>query len=196
MRRGFNRPQRRREEESMARQLLTTALISLTLAAVACGEDDGGDGASPGPTTEAEPAPTPGYGAAGAADDGGEDDGSAAHPGTELTTADSQFGEALFDGERRAIYYFDRETSERSECYGACAAAWPPVLTDGEPVAEGGAETSLLGTTKRDDGSTQVTYDGRPLYYYVDDPPGEILCHDAEEFGGVWLAVQPDGEPF
>jgi predicted lipoprotein with Yx(FWY)xxD motif len=110
-----------------------------------------------------------------------------------ITTADSQFGQVLFDGDERAIYFFDKEASDRSECYGECAVAWPPVLTDGEPEAAGEAGTKLLGTTQRDDGSIQVTYDGRPLYYYVDDPRGQILCHGVEEFGGVWLAVQPDG---
>ena len=40
----------------------------------------------------------------------------------------------------------------------------------------------------------QVTYSGHPLYYYVDDPPGEVLCHGVEEFGGLWLVVDPSGE--
>jgi predicted lipoprotein with Yx(FWY)xxD motif len=49
--------------------------------------------------------------------------------------------------------------------------------------------------TERDDGTTQVTYDGRPLYYYVDEGPGQVLCHNVDEFGGLWLAVQPSGAP-
>jgi predicted lipoprotein with Yx(FWY)xxD motif len=119
----------------------------------------------------------------------------AVDPGTTITTGDSQFGEILFDGDDRAIYYFDKEKTAVSQCYGACAVAWPPVLTDGDPSAVAGAEDALLGTTERNDGTTQVTYDGRPLYYYVDDPAGEILCHNVEEFGGLWLGVQPDGKP-
>ncbi|MCL4287942.1 MAG: hypothetical protein KJ006_09895 [Thermoleophilia bacterium] len=110
-----------------------------------------------------------------------------------MTSAGSRFGPILFDGEDRAIYYFDKEASAESECYGACAEAWPPVLTEGAPEAGGDADRALLGTTERDDGSTQVTYDGHPLYYYVDDPPGEALCHDVDEFGGLWLVVEPDG---
>jgi hypothetical protein len=39
-----------------------------------------------------------------------------------------------------------------------------------------------------------VTYDGHPLYYY-DEPPGEVSCHNVDEFGGLWLAVQPNGQP-
>ena len=68
------------------------------------------------------------------------------------------------------------------------------MLTDGQPQAEGGVDAKLLGTTTRDDGSTQVTYGGHPLYYYVDDPVGEVLCHNVEEFGGLWLVLEPGGD--
>jgi hypothetical protein len=52
----------------------------------------------------------------------------------------------------------------------------------------------LLGTTRRRDGNTQVTYRGHPLYYYVRDrKPGQILCQDVVEFGGTWLVVSPSG---
>lgn len=181
--------------------LKRTALIAMVAAfagfgLVACG---GGDDNEP----SADTAP-----ATGAAGDSGAAGGTADKekrrrsgsgeekqaPGTEIATGDSQLGEVLFDGEDRAIYFFDKESSERSECYGACAEAWPPVLTKGEPEASGGAEAKLLGTTERDDGTTQVTYAGRPLYYYVDDPRGELLCHNVEEFGGLWLAVEPGGD--
>jgi predicted lipoprotein with Yx(FWY)xxD motif len=54
---------------------------------------------------------------------------------------------------------------------------------------------SLLGTTKRRDGRRQVTYAGRPLYYYVNDrKPGQILCQNVAEFGGTWLVVRPSGK--
>jgi predicted lipoprotein with Yx(FWY)xxD motif len=49
---------------------------------------------------------------------------------------DSEFGSILFDSDQQAIYLFDKETSDTSECYGDCAAAWPPVLTDGDPQVE------------------------------------------------------------
>lgn len=113
--------------------------------------------------------------------------------GTTVKVADSQFGRILFDGDDQAIYLFDKEQGSSSECYGECAAAWPPVLTDGDPQAGAGAQQGKLGTTKRDDGTTQVTYNGHPLYYYVDDPPGEVLCHNVDEFGGLWLVVDPAG---
>ena len=62
------------------------------------------------------------------------------------------------------------------------------------PKAVAGAHAMVPLRTAIDDGTTQVTYAGRPLYYYVDDPPGEILCHNVEEFGGLWLVVEPGGE--
>jgi predicted lipoprotein with Yx(FWY)xxD motif len=112
----------------------------------------------------------------------------------EVVAADSQYGSVLFDAEQQAIYLFDKETSDTSRCYGACAEAWPPVLTEGNPRAGEGVDAKLLGTTERDDGSTQVTYRDHPLYYYVHDPPGEVFCHEVEEFGGLWLVVDPSGE--
>jgi predicted lipoprotein with Yx(FWY)xxD motif len=178
---------------SSKRTTLLATLIVVFALAVGCGSDDGEEPAA----TEQQQAEAPAPDADGGGQDGGDaGDTEAERPGTVIATADSQFGEALFGGERRAIYYFDKESGERSECYGACAEAWPPVLTEGDPVADVAAEPKLLGTIERDDGTTQVTYAGRPLYYYVDDPPGEILCHNVEEFGGLWLAVQPSGDPF
>jgi predicted lipoprotein with Yx(FWY)xxD motif len=178
---------------SSTRTTLPAALIAVLALAVGCGGDEGAEPAATDQGQAEASAPNADHDG----QDGGEaGDSDAERPGTVIATGDSQFGEALFGGERRAIYYFDKETSDRSECYGACAAAWPPVLTEGEPVADGAVELKLLGTIERDDGTTQVTYAGRPLYYYVDDPPGEILCHKVEEFGGLWLAVQPSGDPF
>ena len=69
-----------------------------------------------------------------------------------------------------------------------------PFLTRGKPRAGAGAHASLIGTTRRRDGTTQATYRGRPLYYYVGDRrPGQILCQDVEEYGGHWYVVRPRG---
>lgn len=107
----------------------------------------------------------------------------------------SEYGQVVADGKGEAFYVFGKENSARSKCYGACAAAWPPVLTKGKPRAGKGVAASLLGTTRRANGKLQVTYDGQPLYYYVDDTPGNILCQDVVEFGGRWLVVSPGGAP-
>jgi predicted lipoprotein with Yx(FWY)xxD motif len=183
-------------------RLLALTGICASLAFAACGDDDDD---APASQTQAEATEASEESQTDSASESEQESGkeggsggggsSKGQAGTTITTADSQFGEALFDADQRAIYYFDKEQAATSECYGDCAVAWPPVLTEGEAQAGGGADAKLLGTTERDDGSTQVTYDGRPLYYYVDDPAGQILCHNVSEFGGLWLAVQPNGEP-
>jgi predicted lipoprotein with Yx(FWY)xxD motif len=179
-------------------RLLAITGICTALVFAACGDDDDDSAATQSETPAAETTADGSAGSEQGSDQGGQSDGGdgSSEPGIEITTADSQFGEALFDADQRAIYYFDKEQGEQSECYGDCAVAWPPVLTEGEPQAGGGADAKLLGTTERGDGSTQVTYAGHPLYYYVDDPAGQIACHNVSEFGGLWLAVQPNGDPF
>ena len=107
----------------------------------------------------------------------------------------SQFGTIVGDRRRLAFYFFAKEKRGRSECYGACARAWPPVLTKGRPVALAGIPQRLLGTTRRRGGARQVTYRGRPVYYYVADGPGRVLCHNVREFGGLWLVLRPNGAP-
>ncbi len=101
----------------------------------------------------------------------------------------------LYDANDQAIYVFERDAGEESTCYEECATAWPPVLTSGEPVAGRGIEAPLLGTTERRDGSTQVTYGGRPLYYYAHEAPGEVRCHNVDLNGGFWWVIGRDGEP-
>jgi predicted lipoprotein with Yx(FWY)xxD motif len=168
---------------------LLAACAALVLAACGSDDDDAPSAADEQPPAEAgEPA------------GGGDGQGKPPKPepepkGIEITTADSQFGEILFDADDRAIYLFEKETTDESECYGECAVAWPPVLTKGQPTASGAVAGKLLGTTERDDGSLQVTYDGRPLYYYVDEPRGQVLCHNVDEFGGLWLVIEPSGAP-
>jgi predicted lipoprotein with Yx(FWY)xxD motif len=114
--------------------------------------------------------------------------------GTTIKLSSSDYGEVLFDADDQAIYLFDKEQGSKSECYGECAAAWPPVLTKGEPQTGKGVKAGLLGTTERNDGTAQVTYNGHPLYYYAHEGPGQVLCQNVDEFGGLWLVVTADGE--
>jgi predicted lipoprotein with Yx(FWY)xxD motif len=100
----------------------------------------------------------------------------------------------LFDRTGQAIYLFDLETTSRPECYDACAEAWPPVLTKGDPVAGQGLDSALLGTTERRDGTVQVTYNDHPLYFYAHEGKHEVQCHDIFLNGGTWYVVQPDGD--
>ena len=100
----------------------------------------------------------------------------------------------LFNSRRQAIYIFENDRRNRTNCYGACAKAWPPVYTRGEPRASDGVRASLLGTIERRDGRRQVTYAGKPLYYYVNEGPGEVRCHNVHLNGGLWWVVGPDGK--
>lgn len=111
-----------------------------------------------------------------------------------LTVRTSEYGRILFDGRGFVLYGFTADRRRRSVCSGACAAAWPPYIVTGTPRAGRGVKKSMLGTIRRSDGKRQVTYAGRPLYYYVGDRrPGQILCQDVFEFGGDWLVVRPSG---
>ncbi len=113
--------------------------------------------------------------------------------GRKVIAAESDFGTILYDEGGQAIYVFDVETTSRPRCYGSCADAWPPVLTGGAPLAGKRVTESLLGTTPRTDGTTQVTYDGHPLYFYAHEGKYDVECHDIFLNGGNWYAVQPDG---
>jgi predicted lipoprotein with Yx(FWY)xxD motif len=111
-----------------------------------------------------------------------------------LTVHSSRYGRILFDGRGFALYAFTRDPRGRSVCTGACAKAWPPYTVKGALRAAAGVKSGLIGTIRRANGSRQVTYAGRPVYYYVGDTKaGQILCQNVREFGGLWLVVRPDG---
>jgi predicted lipoprotein with Yx(FWY)xxD motif len=113
---------------------------------------------------------------------------------TTLTVRTSSFGKTIFDGRGFVVYGFTRDRRS-SACYGACAQAWPPYFAPKGALKLGaGLKRSLLGTVKRRNGERQVTYAGKPLYYYVGDRrPGQILCQDVVEYGGRWLILKPSG---
>lgn len=106
-------------------------------------------------------------------------------------------GKVLVDSKGMTLYYFqkDQKGSGKSKCSGACASAWPPLLTGAEAEAMTGVQTSMLGTIKRSDGTTQVTYAGWPLYTFVEDKkPGEDNGTDSKAFGASWYPLHPNGE--
>ena len=98
-----------------------------------------------------------------------------------LTVEESQqFGEYLADAEGRPLYVYEQDSEGQSSCYDACAENWPPLTADaGMPsVDDPSIDPAQLGTIQRDDGKMQVTYEGKPLYYYAEDqgtgePTGE-----------------------
>jgi predicted lipoprotein with Yx(FWY)xxD motif len=112
---------------------------------------------------------------------------------TKIVLRSSRFGRMLFNAGDQAIYVFQRDRHGKSVCHGACAKAWPPVYTEGRPRAGSGVRSSLLGTITRRGGRRQVTYAGKPLYYYAHEGPGQVLCHNVFLNGGYWWVVGPDG---
>jgi predicted lipoprotein with Yx(FWY)xxD motif len=106
-----------------------------------------------------------------------------------------KLGQVLVDSQGHTVYMFEKDESDESYCNGKCAKVWPPYTTKGDPKAGKGAEASKLGTLKRDDGSTQVTYDGAPLYLYVSDKkPGDATGNELDQFGAEWYALRPSGD--
>lgn len=105
-----------------------------------------------------------------------------------------KLGTILVDGSGKTLYLFAADTGTTSTCYGQCATYWPPLLTNGAPQAGTGVNASLLGTTKRTDGTEEVTYAGHPLYFVVTDHnPGDATGQAVNNFGGPWYVVGPSG---
>ena len=106
----------------------------------------------------------------------------------------SQYGKVIFASNNRVLYLFGADHGRTSTCYGVCASAWPPLLSNGTTPSVGrGLNARLLGTTRRTNGSLQVTYAGHPLYYYSGDVPGKIMCQAANMHGGFWYVVNANG---
>jgi predicted lipoprotein with Yx(FWY)xxD motif len=100
-------------------------------------------------------------------------------------------GKILADGQGRALYLFTADKSSTSTCTGACAAAWPPVTASAMPMAGGGVSQSMLGTTKRADGTEQLTYNGHPLYYFSGDQAAGDT--NGQGLNSKWYVVGADG---
>ena len=111
-----------------------------------------------------------------------------------VSAASTSLGMILVDGSGRTLYLFEKDQPNQSACAGACAAAWPVDQSSGTPTAGSGATASLLGTIKRSDNTTQVTYNKHPLYYYAGDSgPGQQSGQGIDAFGAKWFVVTPAG---
>jgi predicted lipoprotein with Yx(FWY)xxD motif len=143
----------------------------LTLALAACGDDadqPAGDGQEPSAAPTEEPAPAT------------------------IQSGETDLGTIVTDAEGLTLYMFGADQNGKSTCYDDCAATWPALTVDGEPVAGDGIDASLLGTTERDDGATQVTYGGLPLYHFASDAePGDT---NGQGIGDIWYVISPEGE--
>ncbi len=118
----------------------------------------------------------------------------AATTGVMVKTTKGSGGSYLAGPTGRALYLWVADTGDMSSCSGACAQAWPPLLTKGKPTAGTGVNASDLGTTMRSDGTEQVTYKGHPLYYFVaDTSAGSTKGQGSDSFGAKWWLVAPSG---
>ncbi|HEX5527125.1 MAG TPA: hypothetical protein VFX44_08025 [Solirubrobacterales bacterium] len=158
----------------MSPSRITTALFSLAALALIVAGCGGGGSSSTSTSSEAS------------ASSGG---------GMTVSTAEvSGLGTVLVDSEGFTVYEFAKDNGSTSSCYGACEEGWPPVTVKGQPSGEG-AIASQLGTTKRKDGSLQVTYAGHPLYTFaLDSKPGEATGNGSTAFGGKWSVMDEAGE--
>jgi predicted lipoprotein with Yx(FWY)xxD motif len=115
----------------------------------------------------------------------------AALTGTKVTLRSTHLGKVLATSTGRVLYLYTPDTKNHSNCTGGCAAAWPPLMTAGKPVAGPGVKQALLGTTKRSNGKLQVTYNGHPLYRYTGDMGAGQTNGEGSE--GIWFVVTAAG---
>ncbi len=129
-----------------------------------------------------------GYGSAGTTT------GPAAPSAATLTSRTTRLGPTLVDGSGRTLYLFASDSATSSTCSGSCTSVWPPAGAASKPAVTGGARLDLIGTLRRTDGTTQLTYAGHPLYYYAGDAmPGDTTGQALDEFGAPWYALTPGG---
>ncbi len=112
-----------------------------------------------------------------------------------VKTGTSALGRIIVDGKSHTLYLFEKDKKGKSACSGACAQNWPPLLTKGAPKAGAGAKAALLGTTRRSDGTTQVTYNKHPLYTFAGDngKRGSTKGEGLDAFGARWYVVAAKG---
>jgi predicted lipoprotein with Yx(FWY)xxD motif len=152
-------------------------LFALALVLAACGgNDDGGSGTAAPEAPAATAAP--------------ETTAAPAAGGTTVAVADSRLGDILVDGEGRTLYAFTKDQGDQSACSGQCADNWPAL--EGTATAGTGAQASLLSSAMQAGGDAQVTYGGRPLYYFAGDAkPGDV---NGQGVGNVWFVVTAGGD--
>jgi predicted lipoprotein with Yx(FWY)xxD motif len=192
----------RRRKSVTALRPTTLAVLVVGFALAGCGGEDepaqpqrSADTAAEAVQAPADTSPSSGAAASGRRP-AGEEGLRVPARSARLVAKESGFGRVLFDANDQVVYVFENDQRNRSACTSAeCVKAWPPVLTKEQPSGGAGVDESLLGTIRRDDGSLQVTYNGRPLYFYEHEAPGEIKCHNVDLHGGLWWVVTPKGEP-
>lgn len=154
---------------------LKSGMVIAALVLAACGHDNGNSTTSGSATTGSE--------------------GTSGAQAATVVVEKTGLGSVLADGKDRTLYLFLKDSGTTSECNDACAAAWPPLIASGTPTAGGGAQASLVGTTTRSDGTSQVTYNGHPVYRYSGDQnPGDTAGQGLDAFGATWYVLSPAGD--
>jgi predicted lipoprotein with Yx(FWY)xxD motif len=119
---------------------------------------------------------------------------SATRTGATVNLRKTQLGQILVNSKGHTLYLFKKDTNGKSSCTGSCAKFWPPLISHAKPTAGSGVKASLLGTTRRSNGSRQVTYNKHPLYTYtLDTKAGQTKGEGTLAFGAKWYAVSAKG---
>ena len=177
---------------SNRRTTLFLASLPLLLAVAACSGSggSGGYGAPAGAAASATPSSTAGGGRYGYGDGTGASASAEAGGDIVVATGSGAAGAFLTGPNGMTLYVFTKDSEDKSACIGDCAANWPPLLADeGATVSAGDGVPGALSTFYRDDGSEQVSYNGKPLYYFASDKaPGDTNGQGAND---VWFIAQP-----
>ena len=156
--------------------LLAIGPVAVALVVAGCGSGGGSSSSSAGTSSKSQSSMT------------------AASTGPAVVIKKTADGNALVDAQGRALYLFEADKGPKSMCSSACASVWPPATTSGKPTAGAGLTAAKLGTTKRTDGTTELTYNGHPLYRYIaDTQPGEVKGEGLDQFGAKWYVLNASG---
>lgn len=168
-----------------ARFVFILSALALLLAACGGGTDTGqtgDDGAGATDTAAETEAESPSEAMTSETEMGSDD--------ATVAVASSDLGDILVDGEGMTLYLFVPDDQGTPTCTGECAQNWP--LFQGPATAGDGADDGLLGTAEHPSGTTMVTYNGWPLYYYAADAAAGDT--KGQGLGGNWYVVSPSGE--
>jgi predicted lipoprotein with Yx(FWY)xxD motif len=120
--------------------------------------------------------------------------GAATQTNATVSLRKTKLGPILVNSRGHTLYLFAKDRNGRSACSGSCARFWPPLLSRRKPTGDPGVKASLLGTTRRGNGSVQVTYNRHPLYTYaLDKRAGQTSGEGSINFGARWWAVSAKG---
>src|SRR4051794_29236285 len=167
---------------TVMKRLLPIALGAVVLVAVVVLLVSGGGDGAAGGSASASPygSSRPPGGAGGA---------------TQVRTARTTLGTVLVDARGRTLYLFEEDTTAKSTCTGACASIWPPLTSTGPVTAGPGVDAAKLGSSRRSDGTNEVTYAGHPLYTYTGDgKAGDTTGQGLDQFGAEWYVLAPTGQ--